>query len=73
MENRNKKVYKELTYHDIERSITPVPDPLPLPYNTKQHVIVFHCDGTVQRASDLCDCIECVNGYLDKCVCTDLP
>ena len=68
MKNRNKKVYKELTYDDIERSITPVPDPLPLPYNTKQHVIVFHCDGTVQRASDLCDCIECVNGYLDKCM-----
>ena len=47
---------------------TPAPKSLPLKNSRKEHMIVFNCDGTVERKVDICDCDGCFADNLGDCV-----
>ena len=59
-------IYKELT-SELINSWDKI-DPVPLKYNTKQHMIIFHPDGKIERKVDLRDCEACIIGKLSCCI-----
>lgn len=61
--------YSEITVEKIESQQQPTS--FPIPGNTKMHMIVFKSDGTVKTKRDICECIDCIEGNIDKCNFSD--
>ena len=58
--------YSEITEEEFYSQEKP--EAFPLDGNTKMHCIVFHPDGRVEMARHICECDECFNGNLSKCL-----
>ena len=58
--------YSSITREEIESQNKP--EELKLKNSTKMHCIVFHHDVSVEMQRDICECDECFDGNLSRCL-----